>query len=59
MFENVFEKYGTIHRKSSPISIKLRMIGFLFGNRLYISKIKNLILKRDNVYEGQTLYNSG
>ena len=59
MFENVFEKYGTIHRKSSPISIKLRMIGFLFGNRLYISKINILILKRDNVYEGQTLYNSG
>ena len=58
MFEKVFEKYGTIQRKSSPFRIKLRMLGFLIGNRLYISKIKNLILKRDNIYEGQTLYNS-
>jgi len=58
MFEKVFEKYGTIQRKSSPFRIKLRMLGFLIGNRLYVSKIKNLILKRDNIYEGQTLYNS-
>lgn len=58
MFEKVFEKHGTILKNSSPIRIKLRMIGFLIGNRFYLSKIKNLILKRDNVYEGQTLYNS-
>jgi len=58
LFEQVFKKYGTIRKNSSSINIKLRMIGFLFGNRLYISKIKNLILKRNNVYEGQTLYNS-
>ncbi len=58
LFESVFEKHGTIHKKSSPIRIKFRMISFLFGNRLYISKIRNRILGRKNIYEGQTLYES-
>tara|TARA_B100001540_G_scaffold317546_1_gene351189 strand:+ start:4736 stop:5974 length:1239 start_codon:yes stop_codon:yes gene_type:complete len=58
LFESVFKKHGTIQRKSSPIRIKFRMISFLFGNRLYLSKIRNRILGRENVYEGQTLYES-
>ena len=58
LFESVFKKYGTIQKKSSPIRIKFRMISFLFGNRLYLSKIRNRILRRENVYEGQTLYES-
>jgi len=58
LFESVFKKYGTIQKKSSPIRIKFRMISFLFGNRLYLSKIRNRILGRENVYEGQTLYES-
>ena len=58
LFENVFKKYGTIQKKSSPIKIKFRMISFLFGNRLYLSKIRNGIFRRKNVYEGQTLYES-
>ena len=56
LFENVFKKYGTIQKKSSPIKIKFRMISFLFGNRLYLSKIRNRVLGRENIYEGQTLY---
>ncbi len=56
LFESVFEKYGTIQKKSSPIRIKFRMISFLFGNRLYLSKIRNRVLGRENIYEGQTLY---
>tara|TARA_Y100000590_G_scaffold221572_1_gene250767 strand:+ start:8693 stop:9934 length:1242 start_codon:yes stop_codon:yes gene_type:complete len=59
LFESVFKKHGRIQRKSSPIRIKFRMISFLFGNRLYLSKIRNRILGRENVYEGQTLYESG
>ena len=58
LFESVFKKYGTIQKKSSPIRIKFRMIGFLFGSRLYLSKIQNHIFKKENTYEGQTLYES-
>ena len=58
LFESVFKKYGTIQKKSSPIRIKFRMIGFLFGSRLYLSKIQNHIFKKENTYEGQTFYES-
>jgi len=57
LFEKVFKEYGTIHKKSSPVRKKFRMVNFLFGNRLYLSKIRNTILRKKTVYEGQTLYN--
>ena len=58
LFEKVFEEYGTIRKNSSPFKVKLRMIGFLLGNRIYAFKIMNFILRRQHKYEGQTLYNS-
>ena len=58
LFEKYFNEYGTIHKKSSTIKIKLRMLNFLFANRVYGFKIKNFLLGRKNKYEGQTLYDS-
>ena len=58
LFEKVFEEYGTIRKNSSPFKVKLRMIGFLLGNRIYAFKIMNFILRKQHKYEGQTLYDS-
>ena len=58
LFEKVFKEYGTIRKNSSPFKVKLRMIGFLLGNRIYAFKIMNFILRKQHKYEGQPLYDS-
>lgn len=41
LFESLIKKYGSIKRNSSSITIKFRMLFFLFANRLHFNKIKN------------------
>lgn len=41
LFENLFKKYATINRNSSPIKIKFRILFFQFANRLHFNKIRN------------------
>jgi len=56
LFEDLVKKHKSIRRNSSPFRIKLRMISFLIANRLYLHKIKKLILNPDYQKTGQTLY---
>ena len=58
LFENVTKKHKSIRKNSSPLSIKLRLIGFLIANRLYLQKIKKLIFNSDYQKTGQTLYDN-
>ena len=41
LFEKMIKENSSINRKSSRITIKLRMLSFLISNRLYFRKIKN------------------
>ena len=41
LFEESIRKLSSINRKSSGITVKLRMLSFLISNRLYFRKIKN------------------
>ena len=58
IFEDLVKKHKSIRNNSSPLRIKLRMIGFLIANRLYLQKIKKLILNSDYQKTGQTLYDN-
>ena len=58
LFEDLVKKHKSIRKNSSPLRIKLRMIGFLIANRLYLHKIKKLILNSDYQKTGQTLYDN-
>jgi hypothetical protein len=44
LFEESIRKFGSINRKSSIISVRIRMLLFLIANRLYHKKIKKLII---------------
>jgi len=41
LFEKMIKENPSINRKSSGITVKLRMLSFLISNRLYFGKIKN------------------
>ena len=41
LFEKMIKENSSINRKSSGITVKLRMLSFLISNRLYFRKIKN------------------
>ena len=41
LFEKMIKENPSINRKSSGITVKLRMLSFLISNRLYFRKIKN------------------
>jgi len=41
LFEEMIKENPSINRKSSGITVKLRMLSFLISNRLYFRKIKN------------------
>ncbi len=43
LFENLSKEYSSINRSSGKTNIKLRMIGFLISNRLYLNKIRKII----------------
>jgi hypothetical protein len=46
-WDNFFDKqtkYRSIKRDSSLIKIQVRMLFFLFANRLYLKKIKNKLI---------------
>ena len=58
LFENLVKKHKSIRKNSSPFRVKLRMISFLIANRLYLRKMKKLILKSDYQKTGQTLYDN-
>jgi glycosyltransferase involved in cell wall biosynthesis len=58
IFEDLVKKHKSIRNNSSPLRIKLRMIGFLIANRFYLQKIKKLILNSDYQKTGQTLYDN-
>ena len=58
LFEDLVKKHKSIRNNSSPLRIKLRMIGFLIANRFYLQKIKKLILNSDYQKTGQTLYDN-
>ena len=58
LFENLVKKHRSIRKNSSPLRVKLRMISFLIANRLYLRKIKKLILNPDYQKTGQTLYDN-
>ena len=58
LFEDFTRKYVTIRKNSSPLRVKLRMISFLIANRLYVSKIKKLILNSEYQKTGQILYDN-
>jgi glycosyltransferase involved in cell wall biosynthesis len=58
LFENLVKKHRSIRKNSSPLRVKLRMISFLIANRLYLRKIKKLILNSDYQKTGQTLYDN-
>ena len=58
LFEDLVKKHKSIRKNSSPLRIKLRMIGFLIANRLYLQKIKKLIFNSDYQKTGQTLYDN-
>jgi glycosyltransferase involved in cell wall biosynthesis len=44
LFEESMRKFSSINRKSSTISVRIRMLLFLIANRLYHKKIKKLII---------------
>ena len=58
LFENLVKKHRSIRKNSSPLRVKLRMISFLIANRLYLRKIKKLILNSDYQKTRQTLYDN-
>jgi len=58
LFENLVKKHRSIRKNSSPLRVKLRMISFLIANRLYLRKIKKLILNSDYQKTVQTLYDN-
>ena len=58
LFENLVKKHKSIRKSSSPLRVKLRMVGFLIANRLYVHKIKKLILNSDYQKTGQSLYDN-
>ena len=41
LFEKMIKENPSINRKSSGITVKIRMLSFLISNRLYFRKIKN------------------
>ena len=47
LFEKMIKENPSINRKSSGITVKLRMLSFLISNRLYFRKIKNILGMRD------------
>ena len=58
MFEALVKKHKSIRKNSSALRVKLRMTSFLIANRLYLRKIKKLILNSDYQKTGQTLYDN-
>ena len=58
LFEDLVKKHKSIRKNSSPFRIKLRMIGFLIANRIYLQKIKKLIINSDYQKIGQELYDN-
>ena len=42
-FLKIHQKYPKIKKNSPKINVKLRLILFLIGNRLYFKKFKNLL----------------
>ena len=46
LFEKIVNEKKTIHRNSSKIRIKFRIWGFLISNRLYVKKLKKIIIGR-------------
>ena len=58
LFEDLVKKHKSIRKNSSPFRIKLRMIGFLIANRIYLQKIKKLIINSDYQKTGQELYDN-
>jgi glycosyltransferase involved in cell wall biosynthesis len=47
LFEDLVKKHKSIRKNSSALRVKLRMTSFLIANRLYLRKIKKLILNSD------------
>jgi len=45
LFEQMVIKHKSIHRNSSKFTLKLNLILFLIGNRLYSKKIFNFLTK--------------
>ena len=58
MFEALVKKHKSIRKNSSSLRVKLRMISFLIANRLYLRKIKKLILNSEYQKTGQILYDN-
>ena len=58
LFEDLVKKHKSIRKNSSALRVKLRMTSFLIANRLYLRKIKKLILNSDYQKTGQTLYDN-
>ena len=58
LFEDFARKYVTIRKNSSPLRVKLRMIGFLITNRLYASKIKKVMSGPAHYKTGQMVYDN-
>ena len=58
LFEDLTRKYVTIRKNSSPLRVKLRMIGFLITNRLYASKIKKVMSGPAHYKTGQMVYDN-
>tara|TARA_B110000014_G_scaffold55285_1_gene37347 strand:+ start:17096 stop:18343 length:1248 start_codon:yes stop_codon:yes gene_type:complete len=58
LFENLLEKQTSIRKNSSTFRIKLRLFGFLIGNRLYFNKFKKLLSNNNSIKTGQVLYDN-
>ena len=58
LFEDLVKKHKSIRKNSSPLRVKLRMTSFLIANRLYLRKIKKLILNSNYQKTGQTIYDN-
>jgi len=46
LFEQMVSKHNSIHRNSSKFTLKLNLILFLIGNRLYSKKIFNFLINK-------------
>jgi len=46
LFEQMVIKHKSIHKNSSKFTLKLNLILFLMGNRLYSKKIKNFLINK-------------
>ena len=46
LFEQMVTKHKSIHRNSSKFILKLNLILFLIGNRLYSKKIFNFLINK-------------